>query len=582
MPNSFATGLSEGLVKGFTDYEGKKHEAETQQRTQDLERWTRIATSADLPDEDRQHALQQIQGIMQGKKQGGKSGGGPLSPILQQLHKLIGASHAQKPMGNPGEHGGDLVGKAKGNFPGGGGMTENLPNGQPAPGTAGSQPSPTPLNVAPNGRPTLQGTGPAAGDPQSQPGVAPAPQTRPPVQTGNPLDAQIKQAQSLLDAIPPEKTFARERAQKALDALQSEKTKGEAADYYDERKQSRLETGREALEKIKTQAASDKQEMVDRHKKELEDAKLEGGKALEAAKAAHAKELKELADKDAAELKKYIAEHPTSKKATAPEAAIKTGQGVTGSKDDATTKASALYGLMTNHNPSFGLGKSNQRDAYNKARAEIIDDLGPDGVAKLQASYKAGSGALANVVKQRATVGAFENTFESDLDNARKAAEDVPRKQASLFNSWQQLAQAKLADNSPLAKFRVATQTAINQYARLMFSATGGGTSTDTARADAEKLLSTAMAQGSYGAAIDQMQLEVKNRTKGLDAEIQKQLSEIGEGGGQTPKTGAGRGGAQPAAQAAPKAPPAVGTVEDGHRFKGGNPADPNSWEKVQ
>lgn len=33
---------------------------------------------------------------------------------------------------------------------------------------------------------------------------------------------------------------------------------------------------------------------------------------------------------------------------------------------------------------------------------------------------------------------------------------------------------------------------------------------------------------------------------------------------------------------AAPTAPPAAGTVEDGYRFRGGNPADPSNWEPVQ
>lgn len=42
------------------------------------------------------------------------------------------------------------------------------------------------------------------------------------------------------------------------------------------------------------------------------------------------------------------------------------------------------------------------------------------------------------------------------------------------------------------------------------------------------------------------------------------------------------RGAIQPQAQSAPASGPRAGEVVDGYRFKGGNPSDPNAWEKVK
>lgn len=58
---------------------------------------------------------------------------------------------------------------------------------------------------------------------------------------------------------------------------------------------------------------------------------------------------------------------------------------------------------------------------------------------------------------------------------------------------------------------------------------------------------------------------ELKNPLDGYREQVRSMMKSAG---------GAGPSGA-------PAVPPPVGHIQDGHRFKGGNPADPNSWEQV-
>lgn len=206
--------------------------------------------------------------------------------------------------------------------------------------------------------------------------------------------------------------------------------------------------------------------------------------------------------------------------------ASSTGANAKPTMSDEEMRALAKYQIQTGEKPSFGLSANNpDRKRYNAIIAqELVND--PESAAA-RAAYKAGTANLAQLTKMRGSVSSFEDAFKADLTNAEDAAKNVSRSSAKLFNRWSQLASADLTDNPDLAAFRVATQTAINQYARLMFSATGGGTSTDSARGDAESLLNTAMASGTYDAALKQMRKEVVNRVKGLDDEIAAQRKQM-------------------------------------------------------
>ena len=219
--------------------------------------------------------------------------------------------------------------------------------------------------------------------------------------------------------------------------------------------------------------------------------------------------------------------------------ALQSGMGGTGSDiSDDELRSLAEKEILTNYKPSFGLGKSAVRDRYNKIMADVWAS-DPDS-AEARAAYRAGTANLTQLTRLKGQVSSFETAFELDADNAQDAAKDVPRTSMRKFNSVAQLLEQNWTDDPALATLAVNVQTVVNQYARLVSSATGGGVSTDSARQEAMAVLDKSMASGSFSAAINRMKLEARNRITGLNKEIESAKTGMRRGGDGSNKGNAG------------------------------------------
>jgi hypothetical protein len=136
-----------------------------------------------------------------------------------------------------------------------------------------------------------------------------------------------------------------------------------------------------------------------------------------------------------------------------------------------------------------------------------------------------------------------------------------------------------------LAAFVAANNTLVNDYAKAV---TPAGVPTDSQRAHAEQMLNTAQSPEAYEKVVNMMHNEISNTHRAIEYTKEQLRSGHAEptpplqsvpGAPGSASTGIFGG---PAAPAVAPPPPSVGTVLKGHRFKGGNPADPSSWEPVR
>lgn len=220
--------------------------------------------------------------------------------------------------------------------------------------------------------------------------------------------------------------------------------------------------------------------------------------------------------------------------------------------------------------PTLGMGKeaTAMRQAILAKAASIQSGQGVTGADSnlRHADVKTSTMALGQLQKTRTNIEAFERTAQMNIEQARMLAPKALAGSAPVFNRWIQAGRKGISGDADLTKFNVAVNTVANEYAKIMSGASGGAVTSDSARKEAMDILNNAQTPQGFEGALKQMQIDMHNRQQSLvEQEGRLRSNILGNG-----VTGSGA-----------KPPPPVGTVRNGWKFNGGNPADPKSWDKA-
>lgn len=194
--------------------------------------------------------------------------------------------------------------------------------------------------------------------------------------------------------------------------------------------------------------------------------------------------------------------------------------------------------------------------ALRRAVAEKTKAAGGTGadVAATNAEYQGVKSGQRAAGTRAANIGMAVNEADKFIDIAGDASEKASRTGFVPANRALQAFQTNTGDPDIVA-FGAATNSLINAYAR----AVGGGTPTVSDKEHAREMLNTAQTPEQYRSVLGLMRKEMA-AAKASPAAVRAEIS--------SGVNGRSSGG------------PAVGTVENGYRFKGGDPAEQSNWVK--
>jgi hypothetical protein len=204
--------------------------------------------------------------------------------------------------------------------------------------------------------------------------------------------------------------------------------------------------------------------------------------------------------------------------------------------------------------PAMGFGPQMRGPVFQRM-AQIVKDEGiiPEDMAVRQTVRQEMRKGMGQLERQRAQIEPFIATFDKNIDvleSVFKSPTGVPA-----VNRWIQAGKRAITGDPELAKIDVAIKTVANEFARIMTSATAGGTQMPESEIKkVEGLLNAAQTPEQVKAALDIMRRDTQNRKASFKEQgdlYQSRLEQLGNY--KAPATTSPAPAAPAAAPAGPK-----------------------------
>lgn len=212
----------------------------------------------------------------------------------------------------------------------------------------------------------------------------------------------------------------------------------------------------------------------------------------------------------------------------------------------------------TGQMPNVGRGGAVRSQIINAAAQKYpkVD------LATNSAAYKANEASLRNVTGTLDTLSAFENTGLKNLKQFTDLAAKLPDTGSPWLNTPVRLVNEKMLGSPDQAAALAAGQVALREIARVTNDPKLSGSLTDSARSEVMGLVP----KNATIPQIKRVAIILQQDMANVHGSLQDQKNAIQQRLGNSASGG--------------NAGPAVGSIENGYRFKGGDPGKKENWEK--